>query len=247
MIGSNLFELTGKVALITGATHGIGLALARGLAQAGARVVLNARNAEKLERAVATLMREGLTVSGCRFDLLNGAEVREPVAALEQEVGGIDILVNNEPVGKVLLTSEGDVFGGLTLPRHEIIDRGAFLEGTIFCISPKNLLGAFSTASTLEFSGAAPWSSLMKRCSVRCWTSTSPGCSGDAAGCPRDDRTEIGQDYQHHFGYVRGNASDRGGLYRSPGRNETANQVHDSGVGEAQHPIERHRSRVHVD
>ena len=98
MIGSKLFELTGKVALITGATHGIGLALARGLAQAGARVVINARNAEKLERAVATLAREGLTVSSCRFDLLNGAEVRERVAALEQEVGGIDILVNNAGV-----------------------------------------------------------------------------------------------------------------------------------------------------
>ena len=95
MIGSKLFELTGKVALITGATHGIGLALARGLAQAGALVVINARNAEKLEQAVATLTREGLIVSGCRFDLLNGAEVRERVAALEQEVGGIDILVNN--------------------------------------------------------------------------------------------------------------------------------------------------------
>ena len=98
MIGSKLFELTGKVALITGATHGIGLALARGLAQAGARVVINARHAEKLERAVAALVREGLTVSGCRFDLLNGAEVRERVAALEQEVGGIDILVNNAGV-----------------------------------------------------------------------------------------------------------------------------------------------------
>lgn len=95
MIGSKLFELTGKVALITGATQGIGLAIARGLAQAGARVVINARNAEKLERAVATLVQEGLTVSGCRFDLLNGSEVRERVAALEQEVGGIDILVNN--------------------------------------------------------------------------------------------------------------------------------------------------------
>ena len=95
MIGSNLFELTGKVALITGATQGIGLALARGLAQAGARVVINARNAGKLERAVTTLAQEGLTVSGCLFDLLNGAEVRERVAALEQEVGGIDILVNN--------------------------------------------------------------------------------------------------------------------------------------------------------
>ena len=94
-MGIELFDLTGKVALITGATQGIGLAIARGLAQAGARVVINARNAEKLERAVATLVGEGLAASGCRFDLINGAEVRERVAALEQEVGRIDILVNN--------------------------------------------------------------------------------------------------------------------------------------------------------
>ncbi len=51
---------------------------------------------------------------------------------------------SNEPVGKVLFTSENDVFGGhLTLPRHEIADRGAFYELTFFCISPKNLLEDF--------------------------------------------------------------------------------------------------------
>src|SRR5512138_375430 len=95
MTDSRLFDLTGKVALITGATQGIGLAIARGLAQAGARVVINARSAEKLERAVAALTAEGFAVSGCLFDLQESAEVRKRVAALEQEVGGIDILVNN--------------------------------------------------------------------------------------------------------------------------------------------------------
>ncbi|MCE5265328.1 MAG: SDR family oxidoreductase [Deltaproteobacteria bacterium] len=95
MTGSELFDLTGKVALITGATQGIGLAIARGLGQAGARVVINARNAGKLERALATLAQEGLTVSGCLFDLQESVQVRKRVAALEQEVGGIDILVNN--------------------------------------------------------------------------------------------------------------------------------------------------------
>jgi hypothetical protein len=50
----------------------------------------------------------------------------------------------NEPVGKVLFTSDNDVFGGhLTLPKHEIVDCGAFYEVTFFCISPKNLLGDF--------------------------------------------------------------------------------------------------------
>jgi hypothetical protein len=59
----------------------------------------------------------------------------------------------NESVGKVLLTSETEVFGGhLTLPKYEIVDCGAFYEVTFFCISPKNLLGNFSTASTLKIS-----------------------------------------------------------------------------------------------
>ena len=56
-MGTDLFDLTGKVALITGATQGIGFALSRGVAQAGARVVINARNAEKLQGAVAKLTK----------------------------------------------------------------------------------------------------------------------------------------------------------------------------------------------
>jgi gluconate 5-dehydrogenase len=94
-MGSDLFDLTGKVALITGATQGIGFALARGLAQAGAQVVINARNAEKLERAVARLAQEGLRVSGRCFDLTNPDQMRAKVRDIEQECGRIDILVNN--------------------------------------------------------------------------------------------------------------------------------------------------------
>jgi hypothetical protein len=57
----------------------------------------------------------------------------------------------NEPVGKVLLTIETDVFGGLlTLPEHEILDRGTFYEVIFFCISPKNLLGDFFSSLNAE-------------------------------------------------------------------------------------------------
>jgi gluconate 5-dehydrogenase len=94
-MGTELFDLSGRVALITGATQGIGLALARGLGQAGARIVLNARNPEKLQKAVGALAGEGLQVSGCLFDIMDPAQIREKIAALEQEVGHIDILVNN--------------------------------------------------------------------------------------------------------------------------------------------------------
>jgi gluconate 5-dehydrogenase len=94
-MGSDLFDLTGKVALVTGATQGIGFALARGLAQAGARVVINARNPEKLERAVAKLTQEGLAASGSLFDLTDPAQIRTGVEGIEREHGRIDILVNN--------------------------------------------------------------------------------------------------------------------------------------------------------
>jgi gluconate 5-dehydrogenase len=94
-MGTELFDLTGKVALLTGATQGIGFALARGLAQAGARVVINARNPEKLAQAVATLTGEGLAVSGSCFNLLEPDEIRKRVQEIEQACGRIDILVNN--------------------------------------------------------------------------------------------------------------------------------------------------------
>ncbi len=94
-MSTELFDLTGRVALITGATQGIGLALARGLGQAGARVVLNARNPAKLEKAVATLRGDGLQVSGCLFDIVDTAQIREKIPALERDLGHIDILVNN--------------------------------------------------------------------------------------------------------------------------------------------------------
>jgi gluconate 5-dehydrogenase len=90
-----LFDLTGRVALITGSYQGLGLAIARGLGQAGARVVLNGRDAEKLRRAVSMVSGEDLMVSGCCFDISNAAQVQDRIPALEREVGQVDILVNN--------------------------------------------------------------------------------------------------------------------------------------------------------
>ena len=92
---NHLFDLTGKVALITGATQGIGFAIARGFGRAGATVVLNGRDKAKVERALARLKEEGITASGCIFDLVKTAKMRECLAALEQQHGHIDILVNN--------------------------------------------------------------------------------------------------------------------------------------------------------
>ena len=89
------FSLTGRTALITGSSAGIGFALARGLAGAGARVILNARNAEKLAAAAETLRSEGADVVTEAFDVTSGEAVKAAVDRIESETGPIDILINN--------------------------------------------------------------------------------------------------------------------------------------------------------
>ena len=90
-----LFDLTGKRALVTGSSQGIGFALARGLAAAGAEVILNGRDAGKLDVAAQTLREEGFTVHTLTFDATDHNGVRAAVDGFEAETGQIDILVNN--------------------------------------------------------------------------------------------------------------------------------------------------------
>ncbi|MBD3308711.1 SDR family oxidoreductase [candidate division KSB3 bacterium] len=91
----NLFSLEGKIALITGSSQGLGLILARGLGQAGATIVLNGRNQDKLNKTVAALAKEGFRVHGYAFDVTDSAQIQQAIPTIEQEVGAIDILVNN--------------------------------------------------------------------------------------------------------------------------------------------------------
>lgn len=91
---SPLFDLSGRQALVTGSSQGIGLALAAGLGRAGARVILNGRDPAKLARAAATLAA-GPGVAVAAFDVTDRAAVTAAVAAIETERGPIDILINN--------------------------------------------------------------------------------------------------------------------------------------------------------
>lgn len=90
-----MFDLSGRTALVTGASSGIGLALAGGLARAGARVVLNARRKDKLDQAAESLRAQGADVRTVSFDVTQSTAVAEGIASVEADVGPIDILVNN--------------------------------------------------------------------------------------------------------------------------------------------------------
>lgn len=94
------FDLSGRVALVTGSSAGIGLALARGLAGAGAAVVLNARHADKLQAAAHGLREQGTSVHAVPFDVTDATAVAAAVARIEVEIGPIDILVNNAGMQK---------------------------------------------------------------------------------------------------------------------------------------------------
>ena len=94
-MSTSLFDLTGKVALVTGSTSGLGRAIAGGLAAAGARVVINGRNLERLKATVDAIRSKGLNAEGHPFDVTSELAVIEGIAKVEREVGPIDILINN--------------------------------------------------------------------------------------------------------------------------------------------------------
>ena len=100
-MSTSLFDLTGKVALITGATHGLGMAMAKGIGQAGAMVIINGNSSqEKIDNAVAAFKAEGIQAFGYRFDVTDEEEVQNAIKRIENEVSPIDILVNNAGIIK---------------------------------------------------------------------------------------------------------------------------------------------------
>ena len=96
----NLFNLKGKVALVTGGTQGIGLAISKSLSEAGATLCINGRSTEKLQACKKEFAAEGITVHTFAFDVTDEVAVNKAITALEKEVGTIDILVNNAGIIK---------------------------------------------------------------------------------------------------------------------------------------------------
>ena len=95
-----MFRLDGKVALVTGASYGIGFAIASGLAKSGATVVFNDINQELVDKGLAAYAEAGIKAHGYVCDVTNEDQVNEMVAQIEKEVGVIDVLVNNAGIIK---------------------------------------------------------------------------------------------------------------------------------------------------
>ncbi len=96
----NDFRLDGKIALVTGASYGIGFAMASGLAEAGATIVFNDINQDLVNRGIAAYKEAGITAHGYVCDVTNEDQVNEMIAQIEKEVGVVDILVNNAGIIK---------------------------------------------------------------------------------------------------------------------------------------------------
>ena len=96
----DLFSLEGEVALVTGGTHGLGMAVATALAEAGATLVINGHSADRLEKALEIDRDKGIDAKGYLFDVTDERQVAESVARIENEVGPVGILVNNAGIIK---------------------------------------------------------------------------------------------------------------------------------------------------
>jgi gluconate 5-dehydrogenase len=97
---SDLFDLSGQVALITGGTHGIGMAIAKTLGAAGAKICVNDLSDEKLATCKIELAKDGLDVFTLIFDVTDEEAVDKGISAIEKEVGPVSILVNNAGIIK---------------------------------------------------------------------------------------------------------------------------------------------------
>lgn len=92
---NNLFDVSGKIALVTGSARGIGLTLAKGLARAGCKVIINDRAKTRQNQTVSHFHKEGFVAYGSEFDVTHEYEVIEHIHSVEKEIGPISILVNN--------------------------------------------------------------------------------------------------------------------------------------------------------
>ncbi len=102
----DMFDLSGRVALVTGGAYGIGFAMAEALAQAGAKIAFNCRSQKNLDQALADYRDKGIDAHGYICDVTVEEQVRKLVADIRADLGGVDILVNNAGIIKRIPMTE---------------------------------------------------------------------------------------------------------------------------------------------
>ena len=106
----SLFDLTGKIALVTGSTHGLGMAMAKGLGHAGATIIVNGNSSQsKIDEAVQEFNKEGIKAFGYKFNVAIESEVIAAISKIESEIGSIDVLINNAGIIKRIPLIEMEV------------------------------------------------------------------------------------------------------------------------------------------
>ena len=116
-MSTTLFDLSGRTALVTGSSRGIGFTLARGLARAGARVVLNGRDPAALDTATTALVTDGHDAVSVAFDVTDAAAVDAAIDGIEAGIGAIDICVMNAGIQRRVPLHELD-----DATWHEVLD-----------------------------------------------------------------------------------------------------------------------------
>jgi gluconate 5-dehydrogenase len=159
-----LFNLKGKIALVTGSTHGLGMAMAKAMGKAGATIVVNGNSSqEKIDNAITEYKKEGIHAVGYKFNVADEAQVMDAVAKIHAEVGPIDILVNNAGIIKRTPLEEMevadfkevidiDLVSPFIMSKHVVKNMIARKEGKIINICSmmselgRNTVGAYAAA-----------------------------------------------------------------------------------------------------
>ncbi len=163
-MGVSLFNLEGKIALVTGSTHGLGMAMATGLGKAGATIIVNGNSSkQKIAAAVEYYKSEGVNALGYQFNVANETEVIKAIKKIETEVGTIDILINNAGIIKRTPLEEMevadfkevidiDLVSPFIVSKHVVKNMIAKKEGKIINICSmmselgRNTVGAYAAA-----------------------------------------------------------------------------------------------------
>ncbi|MEM8763349.1 MAG: gluconate 5-dehydrogenase [Bacteroidota bacterium] len=159
-----LFNLSGKIALVTGSTHGLGMAMAKAMGKAGATIVVNGNSSqEKIDKALAEYKNEKIHAEGYKFNVADEEQVIDAIARIQSEVGPIDILVNNAGIIKRTPLEEMevadfkqvidvDLVSPFIVSKHVVKDMMARRQGKIINICSmmselgRNTVGAYAAA-----------------------------------------------------------------------------------------------------